>query len=355
MGDILGVGLTHFPGFLGPDENVAYQFFKVLGTDRVSPQMKDPRNWPEGARTEWGTDRGATAAKLHRERIIGGFRRIRRRLDEFKPDFLLVWGDDQYEQFREDCVPPFNIFIFDELACQPFLVDHMSNPGARNIWSEPVDKVFRIAGHSQGAGYLIHQLIERNFDVAYSYRMRDKQPLPRSFLNTLLYLDYDRTGFGIPVVPFHVNCYGSTVIRSRGLLDHLLDRAGVKLDPISPTPRRCFELGRVTARILKESPWRVAVVASSSWSHAFLTPKHSWLFPDWEADRQRFEVLKAERYDAYRDLSVKELEDTGQHEFLNWICLAGALSELGHRAEFLDYVESYLFNSNKCMALFSST
>ena len=66
MGEILGVGLTHFPGFLGPDVNLAYQFFKVLETDRVSPPMKDPRNWPEGARTEWGADRGATAANRHR-------------------------------------------------------------------------------------------------------------------------------------------------------------------------------------------------------------------------------------------------------------------------------------------------
>ena len=36
--------------------------------------------------------------------------------------------------------------------------------------------------------------------------------LPHSVLNTLLYLDYDREGFEIPVVPFAVNCYGSKVI-----------------------------------------------------------------------------------------------------------------------------------------------
>jgi hypothetical protein len=230
----------------------------------------------------------------------------------------------------------------------------MSNPGARNVWSEPIDKTFKIAGHSQGAGYLIHRLIEQNFDVSYSYKLREAQPLPRSFLNPLLYLDYDRSGFDIPVVPFHVNCYGSTVIRSRGLLDHLSSRDGVKLDPISPSPARCFEIGRATARILQASPWRVAIVASSSWSHAFLTPKHSWLFPDWDADRQRYEDLKAGRYEVYKTIGVEELDITGQHEFLNWICLAGALSELGYKAEYLDYVECYLFNSNKCMGLFSA-
>jgi hypothetical protein len=354
MAEILGVGLTHFPGFLGPDENMAYQLLKVLETDKVPSRLKDPQNWPEPAKMEWGADRGVTAAKRHRQRIINGFRKIRQRLEEFKPDFLLIWGDDQYEQFREDCIPPFNIFIFDELQSQPFLVNHMSNPGARNVWSEPIDKTFKIAGHSQGAGYLIHRLIEQNFDVSYSYKLREAQPLPRSFLNPLLYLDYDRSGFDIPVVPFHVNCYGSTVIRSRGLLDHLSSRDGVKLDPISPSPARCFEIGRATARILQASPWRVAIVASSSWSHAFLTPKHSWLFPDWDADRQRYEDLKAGRYEVYKTIGVEELDITGQHEFLNWICLAGALSELGYKAEYLDYVECYLFNSNKCMGLFSA-
>lgn len=354
MGEILGVGLTHFPGFLGPDENLAYQLFKVLETDKVPPHFKNPENWPAAARAEWGDDRGATAARHHRHRIIDGFRRIRNRLEAFRPDFLLIWGDDQYEHFREECVPPFNIFIFDELTSQPFLVDHISNPGVRNVWSERVDKTFKIAGHSAGASYLIHRLTEANFDVAYSYRLRNNQPLPRSFLNTLLYLDYDRTGFDVPIVPFHVNCYGNTVIRSRGLLDHLCDRGGVKLDPISPTPARCFDIGRETAKILRDSPWRVALVASSSWSHAFLTSKHSWLFPDWEADRQRFRDLKEARYDSYKRLTVEELDVTGEHEFLNWICLAGALRELAFRPEYLDYVECYLFNSNKCMALFSA-
>ena len=37
--------------------------------------------------------------------MIDEFRKIRRELDAFKPDFVLIWGDDQYENFREDCVP----------------------------------------------------------------------------------------------------------------------------------------------------------------------------------------------------------------------------------------------------------
>lgn len=34
------------------------------------------------------------------------------------------------------------------------------------------------------------------------------------------------------------------------------------------------------------------------------------------------------------------------------MCLAGAMEELGRKAQVIDYVETYVFNSNKCWALF---
>ena len=36
--------------------------------------------------------------------------------------------------------------------------------------------------------------------------------MPHAFMNTMLFLDYDRTGLDIPVVPLAVNCYGRRVI-----------------------------------------------------------------------------------------------------------------------------------------------
>jgi hypothetical protein len=63
--------------------------------------------------------------------------------------------------------------------------------------------------------------------------------------------------------------------------------------PPGPTPSRCFALGQAVRRILEKSPWRVAVVGSSSWSHAFLTPRNGWIYPDLETDRKRFEELRS--------------------------------------------------------------
>ena len=71
-----------------------------------------------------------------------------------------------------------------------------------------------------------------------------------------------------------------------------------------------------------------------------------------ESDRRRLAELRDGRYDLWRDLSLAEIEDAGEHELLNWVCLAGAMTELNYRVEIVDYVESHVFNSNKCFAVF---
>jgi hypothetical protein len=98
----------------------------------------------------------------------------------------------------------------------------------------------------------------------------------------------------------------------------------------------------------------VALIASSSWSHATLTAKHNRLYPDVAADRKLRDELRDGGFTHWGDLPLARIEDAGQHEMLNWICLAGAMTELGQRPEIVDYVESYVFNSSKCFALFPS-
>jgi len=96
------------------------------------------------------------------------------------------------------------------------------------------------------------------------------------------------------------------------------------------------------------------LIGSSSWSHAFLTDKHAWLYPDVDADQARLAELEANQFHRWRDLTLDEIEDAGHQEFLNWICLAGAMTEIGARSQLVDYVESYTFNSNKAFALFKT-
>jgi hypothetical protein len=317
----------------------------MLHTDpRIPAHLKDPANWPEPMQAEWGDDEGITAHKAHRARVFKAFRKIREEIDAFQPDFILIWGDDQYENFKEDIIPPFCVLAYEQLRFQPY---HRLRDRP-NIWGEPNDKVFTSPGHHAAGRFLASRLLEEGIDMAYAYRPLHEDGLGHAFANTLLFLDLDRTGLHYPVLPVAVNCYGSSVIRNRGGGSQY----SAEPDPPSPSPSRCFALGQATARVLKESPWRVVLMASSSWSHAFLTEKNHWIYPDLEADRALLEHLRAGDYARWRDTPLAQMEAAGQQEVLNWVCLAGAMAELDYKANILDWVETWTFNAPKCLAVF---
>ena len=113
-----------------------------------------------------------------------------------------------------------------------------------------------------------------------------------------------------------------------------------------------MDLGAASARILRESPWRVAVIASSSWSHAFLCDRTSRLRPDTPSDRTLYQALITHDYRTWHKQSTTEFEDAGQQELLNWCPLLGAMQELGARLDWSVFVETHVFNSNKVFAAY---
>ncbi|MEE3245869.1 MAG: extradiol ring-cleavage dioxygenase, partial [Chloroflexota bacterium] len=214
MGDIFGAGTTHYPPLITPDEDRAFPLTRTLkNNDKVPEEMKSPTSWPEPMRVEYGEDEGLKSAAEHRARLVKGFREVRSAIDDFNPDIVLIWGDDQYENFKEDIIPAFCVMAYEEFECQPMSgSDGSQRP---NVWDEPADKIFRYKGH-ESARYLACALLDNGFDIAYSYKPLHQKGLGHAFVNTLLYLDYDRKGFDYPVIPFSVNCYGSNIIRNQG-------------------------------------------------------------------------------------------------------------------------------------------
>jgi hypothetical protein len=91
MGQILGLGVTHFPPLSGTDENLGRILKRALDDPAVPERMRDPSGWPAAMREEYGADAGLTAARHHREALLTGFRNARRVLDEFAPDFVVIW------------------------------------------------------------------------------------------------------------------------------------------------------------------------------------------------------------------------------------------------------------------------
>ena len=66
MAQLLGLGMTHYPGLPRHDENMSALFRRTLASPKVPDVAKDPRNWPAAMREEWGNDQGVAAARASR-------------------------------------------------------------------------------------------------------------------------------------------------------------------------------------------------------------------------------------------------------------------------------------------------
>jgi hypothetical protein len=155
MGEILGLGCTHYPGLLLPDERLPGGFHHLLTAPNVPSTAKDRANWPDPLLAELGNDRGVAAGRRYGARMADGFRAVRASLEAFNPDFVLIFGDDQYENFREDGLAAFAVFALDEIESRPYV-----RTGTAIAWSEPADTVVKTKGHPAGGRYLAKALTE---------------------------------------------------------------------------------------------------------------------------------------------------------------------------------------------------
>ncbi len=348
VGELLGLGLTHFPPLAWPDESMDRALQHMLADPAIPGPVKNGQGWPEGMSAQ--LDERLIAAAEHRAALVAGCEHVREDLDEFGPDVVLIWGDDQYEMFREDVVPAFCVVAADRFRFRPW-----SGPRGpvTNVWSEPPDHEHSVSGHSGFGRQLAEGLLEGGFDIAYAYEVRGDRPFPHAVANTVMFLDYARRGFNYPIVPMLVNCYGRMAIARRGGMSYF-GSAGDKAprDPPGPSPKRCIELGRAVARCALRSDLKVALVASSSWSHGFLHDGHWRLYPDRDADLRFYEALVTGDHRPWHEATLAEIEAAGQQEMLNWFCLLGAIEEAGLERSWSSFVETHVFNSNKCFAAF---
>jgi hypothetical protein len=334
----------------GQPESYANIVRRVMTSHLVPDNMKDPKNWPAGMQDEW--EHEVERAHVHLEQHRAAFKKVRAAIDDFKPDAVIIFGDDQYENYKEDIIPPFSVYIQDEFPTKAFR-------SPENLWGvDPAEPVV-YPGAGRLAREITNELIEREFPIAYSYKsLHFERGLTHAFANGLTYLDFDHDNpWTYPIIPIQVNCYGKAVVSNRGGSAQLHDtRPDSEKDPYidthgpdGPTARSCYRLGQTLRQVLNDRPERFVVLASSGWSHAFLTAKHYWLWPDRDADRVRMEQLKAGEQHKWADLTNDEIFDAGEQEFKNWICMAGAMEDAD--TEIVDYLETWIFNSQKCFAL----
>jgi len=99
MGEILGLGITHYPG-LCYKGNLTRRIKMLLADPLLPERLRSPEGWHPTMREQWSTDEAPPTPRSIGSDMIHHFRKARAELDAFEPDFVLVWGDDQYENFR---------------------------------------------------------------------------------------------------------------------------------------------------------------------------------------------------------------------------------------------------------------
>ena len=193
------------------------------------------------------------------------------------------------------------------------------------------------------------------FDIAYAYKPLHGCALGHAFVNSVLYLDWDREGFDYPMVPDHreqlrPHAHRRTADRMTPSEEAALD---AELDPPGAAALALLPARRGVARALPSEP-----LARRAHRLVKLVP----LLPRRQA---RPHVSRTSRPTGGctrrwpratgtcgANTTIEEAEDRGHHELLNWFCLAGAMAELDRRPDYSVFLESWITNSDKVFASF---
>jgi hypothetical protein len=116
-------------------------------------------------RREYGDDGGAASAAAHRASLLRHFRHARRLLDDFRPEVVIIWGDDQHENFTDDIIPPF---------CSSPTTGRSAALAARGQRAQHLGRGPEHGVPIRGTGGWqapARQLLDQGVDMAYAYSL----------------------------------------------------------------------------------------------------------------------------------------------------------------------------------------
>ncbi|MEA2952787.1 MAG: hypothetical protein QOJ96_2307 [Alphaproteobacteria bacterium] len=221
---------------------------------------------------------------------------LRKKVEAWKPDVLVMVADDQHENILDDANPPFTVYIGGDFEASTSL-GYFKEPKSANRTKYKTDSAL-----AQG---ILEKLMDSGFDPAYSKELRYEGGMGHAFSRVLKFLTPDAQ---IPVVPIMVNTYF----------------------PPAPSAKRCVEFGKALAATIRSAPQKskVAVIASGGLSHTIL---------DEALDNG---VLNAIKTNDLANLSAMPSSSlmAGTSEIRNWFVVAAAADR---PATVVDYVPAY--------------
>jgi 3-O-methylgallate 3,4-dioxygenase len=282
MANLIGcLAMSHAPQLmLDPDH------WGLLNTREKERLPEKPELERETAEVKWAKWNGCMEA----------IAKLRQKFEAFDPDVLVVVGDDQHENLIDDNMPPFSIYMGEEVEASSSL-RYLNQPKSENRTRYRVD--------AKLAEALTIGLMDEGFDPAYSKRTRYEGGLGHAFARVLKFLMPEPTR---RIVPVMVNTYY----------------------PPAPSARRCVKFGAALAALVRRFPSddRVVVIGSGGLSHTKI---------DEELDQRFIQALKQNELDTMSTMPASVLVE-GTSEIRNWIVTASAANCGG---TLLDYFPLY--------------
>lgn len=350
MAEILGLTVTDFPFLRMKPANMPWVLHGNLAWGwRNQPHLRNTGNWPEPMRKEWLNDRdqGRTAGAVHQQRQFKQFLRLRRELDDFRPDIIVNLYRDVAETFAGEERPQFWIHAHDSVAVTPY---NLWTFFRDNYFEEDPDRIDILTGHAEAALYLANHLQQSGITPRVVPEPIHPNGLGHNAIAAAVHLDWERREFGTPIIPVGIDPFRFGRDRDEEGLSPL----DTSRDDAPLTPQQAFDLGVEMAKAWRASPWRVALVAGVDWSHANDTGKNlERIHPDVVADQARFAQWRNGRFGNWgASWTFDEMEQHAQWELLITIVLAGAMSETGSQVTYADFQPTWVCNDNFVTTVF---
>jgi catalytic LigB subunit of aromatic ring-opening dioxygenase len=297
---MLGLGLasSHAPGMWRAPE----EWPKIL--NRMSAEARS--HLPHSARVE--IDTLEIRQDLYK-RIHAAFGVLREQFQAYKPDALIMIGDDQGDMFDDANNPTFSIYTG---------TDPIWGRDVRD-WREPPESRRKIEfrNHVDLSRHLLKGLIKRGFDIAnigkFDPRGAPQRGVSHAVVNLAPEVD---PSLEVPIVCVFLNEYY----------------------PPLPSAERCAQLGEAIADALSDRPERVAIYASGGLSHFPGEFNMGWI--DKSLDHWILERLERNDLDALKHLFTFDSDNmrAGTGEVRAWISVAAAMKR---PATVVEYVAAH--------------
>jgi hypothetical protein len=301
---VLGLGTSH-----SPQLSISWEEWSLLRQkDETDPRL-DYKGLLTTVRQKKPNIEDELTEEKWRKRHDGcqkGIAAVGAAMKAAKPDLVVVFGDDQHEQFGDDNMPTFALYHGEKLP----VVHHAGrNPAAwksaeERGWAQTDPEYMNASALGK---HLISALTADEFDVTRCNRLRAEIGVGHAF--SFLYRRI-WPGGKVPMLPVMVNTY---------------------YPPNQPTPKRCYDLGKAVRRGIES--WnenaRVVLMASGGLSHVIIDEELDQITIDGLMNRDRNKLFSLPR---------QKLKG-GTSEILNWVALAGAME--GGRMELFDYIPTY--------------